>query len=288
VNERAWDATVRRHREHRGDEAARLARGEDPADVEALGGLLRREAGPLRGRDVLHALCNHGAMTVALARDARSALGVDLSGEAVREARELAERTGSRARFEQGEILGFLDETRRRFDAVVAAWGVLCWIPDLRRFAEGVARVLRPGGFVYLLDGHPMANSALGVGDPGDTYFARDGRRPRKERWTLDYVGPGRGTEVAIAWWQWTLGDVVTAFCEAGLVLDFVHEFPGTHPAYYGSQIPLDVVDGAGHLPGRRGLLPLSFSLRAHRPRGGPERTPRASARRRRKSPSGA
>ena len=91
-----------------------------------------------------------------------------------------------------------------------------------------------------------------------------------------------------IAWWQWTLGEVVTAFCDAGLVVEFVHEFAGTHPEYYGSEVPLEVDGSAGHLPGRRGLLPLSFSLRARRPgaarraargRGGPRparRSPRS------------
>lgn len=289
VNERAWDATVRRHREHRGDEAARLARGDDPPDLTALGGLLRREVGPLAGKDLLHALCNHGATTVALARDARSALGVDLSGEAVAEARDLARRTRSRARFERAEVVEFLGRTRRRFDVVVAAWGVTCWLADLDAFARGVARVLRPGGIVHLLDGHPMANTAFGVGGPRDRYFPREGRRARRERWTFDYYGPGRGRRVPVVWWQWPLGEVVTAFCRAGLVLEFVREHEGTHPLYYGTQVALDVEGDQGFLPRRRGLLPLSFSLRARRPdrvrRG--TRTTRASPRRGRLPASG-
>jgi SAM-dependent methyltransferase len=278
TNRRAWDATVRRHRAFRGDEAERLARGEDPADLTALGGAMRREIGDLAGRDVLHAMCNHGAVTVALARGARSVLGVDFSAEAVREARDLAARTGSPAEFQRAEVLRFLATTRRRFDAVVAAWGVTCWIPDMERFARGVARVLRPGGFVHLLDGHPMANTATGVGDPGDGYFASADGTPRRERWAFDYYGAGHGRRVDIVWWQWPVGDVVTAFCDAGLVVEFVHEFEGTHPQYYGTGVALDVnaAGDAGTLPGRRGVLPLAFSVRARREgpanRNGPRR----------------
>lgn len=268
TNRRAWNATTRRHRSFRGDEAARLARGEDPADLTALGGTMRREVGDLAGRDVLHVMCNHGAVTVALARGARSVLGVDFSAEAVREARALAARTRSSARYECAEATEFLAATRRRFDAVVAAWGVTCWIADLGAFARGVRRVLRPGGFFHLIDGHPMANTGLGVGAPGDGYFASADGSPRRERWAFDYYGPGRGRRVAIAWWQWPLGDVVTAFCDAGLVLEFVHEFPGTHPAYYGTGVSLELsaAGDSGTLPGRRGILPLAFSLRARRP----------------------
>lgn len=266
TNRLAWDRTVRRHRLHRGDETERLRRGEDPSDLTAMGGEALRALGDLRGRDVLHLLCNHGAASVALARRCRSLVGVDLSPEAVADARALARDTGSAARFVEAEVLRHLESTRRRADVVIALWGVTCWIPDLGRFARGVARVLRPGGALCIVDGHPMANSSVGVGRPGDGYFPPRPGAPIRERWTLDYVGPGDGVAVDIVWWQWTIGDLVTACADAGLVVEELREHAGTHPEYYGAEIPLVAEDGAGHLPGRRGTIPLAFTLRARRP----------------------
>jgi SAM-dependent methyltransferase len=264
----AWEATMRRHRRHRGDEAARLAAGDDPPDLTAVDGALARATRDFADRDVLHLLCNHGDVSVALARRARSVLGVDFSAEAVAEARDLARATRSGARFVRAEAMRFLARTTRRFDAAVAAWGVTCWIPDVRAFARGVARVLRPGGVFVLVDGHPMANTAFGVGDADDGYFPDPEGRPRRERWTIDYVGAGHGAPVAIAWWQWPVGDVVTALAEAGLVLESLREFPGTHPAFWGSQVEVEVEGTSAFLSGRGGLLPLSFAVRARKPRG--------------------
>lgn len=275
-NRRAWDATVRRHDLHRGDEAARLRRGDDPPEFRALGGLLLRELGDLNGKDVLHLLCNHGAETVALARRARSALGVDLSGAAVASARRLARAAASPATFVRAEAVSFLRRTPRRFDVVTASWGVTCWLPDLHAFARGVARVLRPGGFFHLLDGHPMANSGVGVGDPGDRYFGDPDGSPRRERWAFDYVGARRPLRVPIAWWQWTLGDVVTSLAGAGLRIEHLHEFEGTLPAYYGTAVALDVSGDAGSLPGKRGVVPMAFSVKARRPSRGTADAPDA------------
>ena len=41
---------------------------------------------------------------------------------------------------------------------VFVTWGAICWLPDIARWAEIVARMLAPGGFLYLLEGHPYAH----------------------------------------------------------------------------------------------------------------------------------
>jgi len=43
------------------------------------------------------------------------------------------------------------------FDLVFATWGVLCWIPDARRWFGNAASMLAPGGRIYLADDHPAA-----------------------------------------------------------------------------------------------------------------------------------
>lgn len=42
------------------------------------------------------------------------------------------------------------------FDIVYASWGWYIWLPDLAAWARTVASLLRPGGFVYVADQHPM------------------------------------------------------------------------------------------------------------------------------------
>ena len=68
------------------------------------------------------------------------------------------------------------------FDLVYVTWGALCWLPDVRRWAQVVAHFLKPGGRLYLADGHPSAyvlddEVRLADGMPGlfVPYFQRDG-----------------------------------------------------------------------------------------------------------------
>lgn len=265
VNRRAWDKTAAHHAKHASDEGARLRAGDLPATLGALDNALPNALGDLARKDVLHLLCNRGAETIALGRGARSILGVDLSATAVREARRLAAEARSDAVFVAAEATNWLARTPRRFDVAFASWGVTCWLPDIARFARGVARVLRPGGRFVLLDGHPAANSGAGVGDAADSYFGGPAGTPRRERWFFDYHGKGDRREVDIAWWQWTIGDVVTAFASAGLRTLELREFEGTLPDYYGTWLALDVEGTAGFLPSRRGVIPMSYLLRCVR-----------------------
>lgn len=34
--------------------------------------------------------------------------------------------------------------------------GALCWLPSVRRWADVVASVLKPGGRLFIREGHPM------------------------------------------------------------------------------------------------------------------------------------
>ena len=114
--------------------------------------------GRLDGLDVVHLQCHLGTDTVSLARlGARSMVGLDFSPAALREARALAARSGAGVSFVEGdaydavEVLG-----AHRFDLVYTGIGAICWLPSIRRWAEVVAGLLRPGGRLFMREGHPV------------------------------------------------------------------------------------------------------------------------------------
>jgi ubiquinone/menaquinone biosynthesis C-methylase UbiE len=97
--------------------------------------LLRRYAG---GRDVLEVGCGTGLILKEIVRDARRAVGVDLSAGML---------SGSRGRglaVVQGDVtaLPFASGT---FDAV-CAFKILPHVPDLKTALAEMSRLLRPGG----------------------------------------------------------------------------------------------------------------------------------------------
>lgn len=109
---------------------------------EVLLGLLRAEGGAEDGSlDVLDLGCGSGWCGPLFRPFARRLVGIDLSP------RMLAIAAGKHVYDEliQAEILEYLAHTAGGIDVVVAA-NVLVYFGDLASLAEGVARVLRPGG----------------------------------------------------------------------------------------------------------------------------------------------
>ena len=109
---------------------------------EVLLGLLRAEGGAEDGSlDVLDLGCGSGWCGPLFRPFARRLVGVDLSP------RMLAIAAGKHVYDDliQAEILEYLARTAGSIDVVVAA-NVLVYFGDLASLAEGIARVLRPGG----------------------------------------------------------------------------------------------------------------------------------------------
>ncbi|MBU0551373.1 methyltransferase domain-containing protein [Myxococcota bacterium] len=100
-------------------------------------------AAPLAaGRDALEVGCGTGLILRGLAREARHAIGVDISGGMLKQARARGLNVVQGSATE----LPFADAS---FDAVVS-FKVLAHVEDIRAALSEVGRVLRPGGFAAL------------------------------------------------------------------------------------------------------------------------------------------
>lgn len=113
--------------------------------------------GDIAGARGVHLQCHIGTDTVSLARLGASMTGLDFSAPAVKQAQELARRIGADATFVQAEVYEAVDVLgREAFDLVFTGVGALCWLPDIRRWAATVGGLLRPGGRLFLREGHPV------------------------------------------------------------------------------------------------------------------------------------
>jgi SAM-dependent methyltransferase len=136
-----------------------------------------------------------GGDSLSLATLGATVVGVDLSGEAVRSARELSERTGIQACFECADVYDWLAEAERRsrrFDAVYSSYGVVCWLSDLKAWAAGIAAVLEPGGRFVLVEFHPAAEVFDAEWKPVRSYPS-GGEPLRLDESVGDYVGESEG-----------------------------------------------------------------------------------------------
>jgi SAM-dependent methyltransferase len=259
-NRRSWNAVVGAHDSHRGDLAAFLREGGVTLFPEE-----RALLGELADKTLAHLQCNSGGDSLSLARLGAAVTGVDISDEAVTTADELSVKTGIPALFERADVYDWLEEAARsgrRFDVVFSSYGVVCWLPDLEAWAEGIAAVMNPSGRFVLVDFHPAAemfdehwNHARAYPSGGEPMLLDEG--------VGDYVAESEGglTPAGFAdgargfenpepchLFRWGLGDVVTALAGAGLRILALKEYPYSNGERHFA--------GMRELPGRRMVPP--------------------------------
>jgi SAM-dependent methyltransferase len=154
------------------------------------------------------------------------------------------------------------------FDVVYTSRGVLGWLPDIRRWAQVAAHFVKPGGFLYVTEIHPFSQvfddepSRIGPGDLRLHYPYWEHAEPLSfdvEGSYADRDAPTTGLRENS--WNHSMGEIVTALVDAGLTIEFLHEFDF---AEWELAFTTKGDDGRSRLPGDlNGKLPLFFSLKA-------------------------
>lgn len=259
ANEAAWDAIAEKYAPEVERDVELLRSGGTtllPAEVDALAPVLRA------CRRAVHLQCSHGADALSLWRlGAREVVGVDLSGRMLALARRKAELLGAPAIWYHADVLAPPEELTGTADLVYTGKGALPWVLDLEGWAGVVARLLVPGGHLYVFEGHPLnwvfdpAAADLRLREGAD-YFARSPRANDDfpglylERHAAPGAAPARAFER-----QWGLGEIVTALVDAGLAVLRLAE----HAEHFWPQFP--------HVPpGRLVRVPHTFSLLMRKP----------------------
>jgi len=275
-NRLSWNAVVGAHDSHRANLPEFLRDGGSTLFPEEVGLL-----GDVRGKTLLHLQCNSGGDSISLAGLGARVTGVDISDDAVTSARKLARQVGARVRFERADLYDWLREAShegRRFDAVFASYGVVCWLPDLVAWAGSIERILEPSACFVLVDFHPVADIFDEHGNHARDYPA-GGEPMYLQEGVGDYVAASGGSLTPSGYlegatgflnseganlFRWGLGEVVTALAEAGLRITALHEYPYTN----GERC----FAGMRELPGRRlappenvPAIPLMYGIRAER-----------------------
>lgn len=233
-NRQSWNLATEAHNSHKRDQAAYFRAGGStlwPEEVELLG--------DVHGQSLVHLQCNAGQDTLSLARLGAAVTGVDISDTAVAFARTLAADSGISATFERADVYDWLATTPERFDVAFSSYGALVWLSDLKAWARGIARVLKPGGRFVLVEFHPvfgifegddwaltydyMGGAHLAFGGVGD-YVALSGEASAPsgyEAGVVNFENPHPSHEFC-----WGVADILSAMLEAGLQIARFEEYP--------------------------------------------------------------
>lgn len=262
ANQRRWDELTGEHEASSFYDVAGFKRGKD-----RLRSIELEELGDVAGRTMLHLQCHFGLDSMAWARRGASVTGVDFSAESISLARALSEELAIPARFIHSDIYELSGALDGQFDIVFTSYGVLHGLPDLARWGAVIAHFLKPGGIFYIVEDHPFFR--VFRARPGDefraerSYFHSDD--PQRIEVTGSYATGTEGATGVQYIWDHSLGDVVNALVQAGLVIEFLHEFPYAARAKFPFMIQGE--DGWWRLPAdRHGTIPFLFSLQARKP----------------------
>jgi SAM-dependent methyltransferase len=180
--------------------------------------------GDIAGLRGVHLQCHIGTDTISLARLGASMTGVDFSEPAISQARALAERTGADATFVSSDVYEAVDAIGAgAFDLVFTGIGALCWLPSVSQWARVVASLLRPGGRLFIREGHPMLWSLADSRDDGllvveYPYFEREEPIIFDEGGT--YVATDAVFEHTLTHeWNHGMGEIVTSLFDAGMAI---------------------------------------------------------------------
>jgi len=197
------------------------------ADPEFLSEVVRFDLpllGDISGQRGVHLQCHIGTDTISLARLGASMTGVDFSGPAVRQARALSGQTGADATFVESDVYEAAEAVGHSgFDFVFTGIGALCWLPSVSRWAQVVADLLRPGGRLFIREGHPMLWT-LQNGRDDDLLVVQYPYFERDVPMTFDEEGTYVTTDVVFEHnvtheWNHGLGEIVTALLDAGMAI---------------------------------------------------------------------
>jgi SAM-dependent methyltransferase len=263
VNRRWWDDRAPAHAASPGYAVDRLL-----ADPAALSDVVRFDAdrlGELDGVRGVHLQCHIGTDTLSLARLGATMTGLDFSPAAVGIAGEIAAAAGCGIDYVQSDVYRAAEVLGdNSFDLVYTGIGALPWLPDIRGWAEVVARLLRPGGRLFLREGHPVLwsvdeqrSDAITLAYP---YFEHD------DPLAFDGTGTYVPTDVefthnATREWNHGLGEIVTALLDNGMRLTMLVE----HDSVPWDALPGQMTerDGEWRLAERADRLPMTYTLQA-------------------------
>ncbi|HEY3612976.1 MAG TPA: class I SAM-dependent methyltransferase [Gaiellales bacterium] len=268
VNRASWDERVAAHAASPDYAVARFA--DDPAFLSEVVTFDRPRLGDIAGLDAVHLQCHIGTDTVSLARLGAHMTALDFSAPALEQGRRLAAAVGADVTFVESDLYGAPAALGSgRFDLVYTGVGALCWLPDIRRWAEVVASLLKPGGRLFIREGHPVL-WALGDPLPGGALALEYSYVEQPEALIFDEGGTYVQTDVVFTHnttheWNHGIGEIISAVFAAGLQLTAFEE----HDSVPWNAFPgfMDEIGGGEfRLTDRPERLPHSYTLQARKP----------------------
>ncbi len=226
--------------------------------------------GDLSGTTALHLQCHIGTDTITLARLGAEVTGIDFAPQAVAAAEDMFTRAGNSGRFIVSELYDAPQALDEQFDMVYTGVGALNWLSDIDGWAAVVDHFLKPGGRLFITEGHPVAwaldqdreDRLLVMEFP---YF--EAVEPQTWNEATSYLGDATLTATTSHEWNHGLGEIFTSLLKRGFVIKTFQEHRILHWKMHSWME--ETPEGWFQFPENvRANVPLMYTLIAEKPTG--------------------
>lgn len=215
--------------------------------------------GDIQGKSILHLQCHFGQDSFSLARMGARVTGTDISDAAINYATELNEQLGLDARFVEADTYSVPEKLNEQFDIVFTTYGVIGWLPDMQRWADVVARMLKPCGRLVFVEFHP----AVWMFDNEFTHVQHSyfNRGPIIETLQGTYADREAVIQMKEIGWNHALSDVLQSLVNAGLQITTFKEYD--YSVYNCFSNTIETSPGQWQIKGMEGKIPMMYELEA-------------------------
>ena len=182
--------------------------------------------GDVSGKSLLHLQCHFGQDTLSFTRMGAQCVGIDISDEAIKLAKQLNSELELDARFVCCNVLDTSQYVSETFDIVFTSYGTIGWLPDLKPWAQMISERLKTGGTFYIVEFHPIAWMFDYQETPPTMRYGYHQKEAIYEEYEGTYAPDGEAKMVSKEYgWNHSLSDVITALLEAGLTIKSFEEY---------------------------------------------------------------
>ena len=254
TNRNTWNAKVPVHVDSEFYVLVNFRKGKpslNKYELEALGEVC--------GQRILHLQCHFGQDTLSLARMGAKCTGVDISDEAIKLAKQLNTELKLDAKFVCCNVLDTSKYISEKFDIVFTSYGTIGWLPDLKPWAQMISERLKPGGFFYIVEFHPIAWMFDYTVSPPIMKYGYQQKEAIYEEYLGTYADKYSKMVSKEYGWNHSLGEVISSLAEAGLQIEYLKEHDASPYDIFPGLIKNE--EGMFELPNK--MYPLVFQVKA-------------------------
>ncbi len=254
TNKTTWNEKVKVHAKSEMYDLDAFKQGKSSLmayELEALG--------KVNQKSLLHLQCHFGQDTLSWSRLGAKCVGVDLSDEGIKLAKQLNEELSLDAEFFCCNVLDTTRIIKDTFDIVFTSYGVIGWLPDLKPWGRMIAQRLKKGGTFFIAEFHPIVWMFDYLNGKPIMKYGYMQENEIYEEYQGTYADESSKMISKEYGWNHGLGDVISALTEAGLHIEYLKE----HDESPYNIFPNLVETKSGTFTTKDKLYPLIFTLKA-------------------------